>query len=95
MDFLKVALYCDVLEGYGLTETAATTTRAFPGDKGSSGYIGPPGPVNEVKLIDVPEMGYTSQDQPLRRGEICIRGANVFTEYYKGQRSYVLCYVSF
>lgn len=44
-------------------------------------------PHNELKLVDVPEMDYTSEDiidgvkQP--RGEICCRGNNTFVGYFK------------
>jgi len=87
MDFLKIAFACEVDEGYGLTETAATCTKSWPGDTGASGTVGPPQPVNEVKLIDVPTMGYKSEDRPNPRGELCIRGLNVFVEYYKDPKN--------
>ncbi|KAF5358282.1 hypothetical protein D9756_001698 [Leucocoprinus leucothites] len=87
MDFLKIAFACEVDEGYGMTETAATTTKSWPGDSTASGTVGPPQPVNEVKLVDVPAMGYTSEDEPNPRGELCIRGLNTFTEYYKDPKN--------
>jgi long-chain acyl-CoA synthetase len=67
-----------------MTETIATTTKSWPGDTTASGTVGPPQPVNEVKLMDVPSMGYTSEDKPNPRGELCVRGLNVFAGYYKG-----------
>lgn len=69
---------------YGLTETAATCAKTWPDDPTGSGTVGPPGPCNEIKLIDVPAMGYTSEDQPNPRGELCLRGANCFSVYHKG-----------
>jgi len=87
MDFLKIAFACDVAEGFGMTENCATCTKTWPGDPTASGTVGPPQPVNEVKLLDVPAMGYTSEDKPNPRGELCVRGVNCFTTYYKDEKN--------
>jgi long-chain acyl-CoA synthetase len=65
-----------------MTETAAITSLTAPGDL-THGQIGLPSPCVEIKLVDIPEMGYTSKDHPNPRGEIWIRGASVFKGYYK------------
>ena len=67
-----------------MTENCATISRCFPNDPSSSGTVGPPQPVNEVKLLDVPAMGYSAEDLPNPRGELCVRGTNCFSVYYKG-----------
>jgi len=85
MDFLRIAFCCPIIEGYGMTENCGTTLRVLPNDPSSAGTVGVPQAVNEVKLIDVPSMGYTSEDKPYPRGEILIRGANCFRGYYKDE----------
>jgi len=87
MDFLKVAFSCEVVEGYGMTENCATCTRVWPRDPTSSGTVGAPQPCNELKLVDVPHMNYTSTDKPNARGEICVRGENCFATYYKDEKN--------
>ncbi|CAI2182139.1 11536_t:CDS:2 [Funneliformis geosporum] len=82
MDFLRIAFSADVYEGYGQTENAACLTITLHGDI-ASGHVGSPQVCVEVKLIDVPDMHYTSKDKPYPRGEICVRGHSVFHEYYK------------
>ncbi|KAG6874279.1 hypothetical protein C0995_001504 [Termitomyces sp. Mi166 len=102
MDFLKIAFACEVYEviafvspsvtnaydsRYGMTENCATCAAGWPNDATSSGTVGPPQPVNEIKLVDVPTMGYTSEDKPNPRGELCVRGANCFKVYHKDEKS--------
>ncbi|KAJ9088397.1 medium-chain fatty acid-CoA ligase faa2 [Entomophthora muscae] len=84
LDFLRVVLSCDIMNGYGATETSAALCIGLPGDH-KAGPVGPPVPSIEFKLVDVAEMGYTSQDKPYPRGEICARGANIFKGYFKSE----------
>lgn len=56
----------DVLEGYGMTETAPMITFTRPDDI-RPGCVGKPVPAVEVKLVD---------------GELCARGRNVMQGYY-------------
>ncbi|KAJ6547071.1 hypothetical protein B0H19DRAFT_955000 [Mycena capillaripes] len=88
VDFLNVAFGCYISEGtYGMTETCAVATKTWKADPGACGTVGPPQSANEIKLVDVPAMGYTSEDLPNPRGEICVRGINCFTQYYKDEKT--------
>jgi long-chain acyl-CoA synthetase len=80
--FLKAALACEVIEGFGMTETTSSGCVGHPGDK-VVGHVGPPVPNCEIVLEDVPSMNYTSQDKPFPRGELLIRGGMRLREYYK------------
>ncbi|KAK9732537.1 hypothetical protein RND81_04G005800 [Saponaria officinalis] len=84
LDFLKVCFGCQVVEGYGMTETSCVITSMEEGDI-LSGHVGSPNPACEVKLVDVPEMNYTSEDQPYPRGEISVRGPIIFKGYFKDE----------
>ncbi len=89
LNFLKIAFCVQILEGYGQTESAGGVTISSSFDP-ESGHVGAPFPAVEVKLIDVPEMNYKSEDvnkegRLCPRGEICYRGYNVFKGYYKNK----------
>lgn len=81
-EFLKVTFGCDVIQGYGLTETCGAGTIQKLGSYVPKN-IGFPVPCCEIKLEDVPDMGYTVNDKPCPRGEILIRGHNITNGYYK------------
>jgi len=87
VDFLKIAFSCEIYEGFGMTETTAICTKTLPGDPGSSGTVGPPQSASEIKLVDVPAMGYTSLDKPGPRGELCCRGPVNLPSYYKDPKN--------
>ncbi|EDO46361.1 predicted protein, partial [Nematostella vectensis] len=75
--FIRCVMGCQVQEGYGQTETVASVTLQLLDDF-TAGHVGPPTPVNVVKLVDVPEMDYWANN---KQGEICVKGRNVFKGY--------------
>ena len=96
IEFLRILLSCNVVEGYGQTEGGAGATIQTPGDY-SAGNVGAPISANEIRLVSVPEMGYLVEDRIhgkndatgnpgipcMGRGEICFTGPNVFKGYFK------------
>ncbi len=82
LHFLRVVCGCYVIEGFGATETSGASGVQLPGET-SVGNIGPPFLCNLYKIIDVPEMNLVvSRDN---RGELCVKGANIFKGYYKNE----------
>lgn len=82
MDFLKCALSMEILQGYGLTESLSGICVAQPGEAESKG-CGSISITCEVRLRDVPDLGYSCNDKPSPRGEIMLRGPQIFRGYYK------------
>jgi long-chain acyl-CoA synthetase len=85
-NFLKIAFCCPILEGYGQTEGLGGQFCMDIHDPDMDS-VGGPCAMNEFKLVDVPDMGYTSKDvdeqgQPAPRGEIWIRGPNIIPGYF-------------
>ena len=79
---MKAALNVGIMQGYGLSES-------FAGCMASSKFepeaatCGATSITTEVKLKDLVEMGYTSKDEGGPRGELLLRGPQIFREYYK------------
>ncbi|EEY59181.1 long-chain-fatty-acid-CoA ligase, putative [Phytophthora infestans T30-4] len=70
--FMQAISCCEVVEGYGLSESAAAVCVGAI-DMPTESHVGSPVMYCQVQLEDVPEMGYTSHDKPRPRGEI-LRG---------------------
>ncbi|MDV3124945.1 carboxylic acid reductase [Mycobacterium sp. 21AC1] len=71
--WLEQLLDLHLLEGYGSTEAGMV----FFDDQ-----VQRP-PVIDYKLVDVPDLGYFSTDQPHPRGELLVKTDNMFPGYYK------------
>ncbi|CDO68066.1 hypothetical protein BN946_scf184347.g3 [Trametes cinnabarina] len=79
-EFLSIALVT-VLQGYGMTESCGMCA-IMPPEFMQYNTVGLPLPSIEIKLLDVPEAGYKSTNDP-QQGEVCIRGPSVTKGYYK------------
>lgn len=82
--FLRIVFAANFTQGYGLTETYATTLAQHEGDL-SPGNCGGVAPNCECALLDVPDMDYLSTDQPRPRGELLIRSTTLFREYFRNE----------
>ncbi|WVO13079.1 hypothetical protein L204_100689 [Cryptococcus depauperatus] len=80
-EILTICFSCNVIQGFGMTETVGTCSVGITGDNGSPGTCGRVQPCNNLKLISVPDMGYTAEDKPNPRGEVCLQGLNIFPGY--------------
>merc|ERR1712224_543140 len=77
--FLRVAMCCPVVQGYGLTETAAASFVAVPDDMEMMSTIGVPFPSIEYRLEAVPEMNYYPSSNPPRGASICCRVPHILS----------------
>ncbi|KAK9282252.1 hypothetical protein L1049_005166 [Liquidambar formosana] len=81
-EFLRVTCCAFVVQGYGLTETCGLATVGFPDEMCMVGTVGTVSVYSEMRLEEVPEMGYNPIGDP-SRGEICVRGKTLFSGYHK------------
>ncbi|GLV39486.1 uncharacterized protein CBL_09627 [Carabus blaptoides fortunei] len=79
LTFIRCAMGCLVVEGYGQTECCAPVTLTVQGDHVPE-HVGPPVACCCIKLVDVPDMEYFAHKG---QGEVCVQGTNVFVGYYK------------
>ena len=90
LNYLRCALSCEIVEGYGQTEDVAGVLLAKTYDPATQ-HLGGPGFSCELKLIDHPELDYTSKDIdketgiPHPRGELCVRGPILFKGYLRDE----------
>jgi fatty acid CoA ligase FadD9 len=61
-----------LMDSFGSTESGSVVV---------DGRVSRP-PVMDYKLVDVPELGYSSTDRPHPRGELAVKSASMFAGYY-------------
>ncbi|XP_068620996.1 long-chain-fatty-acid--CoA ligase 4 [Battus philenor] len=79
---VRLCLCCDVVVGYGLTETTSCATVMCTHDR-STGRVGAPATGIDLKLLDWEEGHYRVTNKPYPQGEVVIGGDSVAEGYYK------------
>ncbi|KAI1184676.1 acetyl-CoA synthetase-like protein [Nemania serpens] len=80
LQFMSMVL-APMVTGYGLTETCSNGSLGCP-LQWTPNAIGPAPPSLELKLVSLPDIGYSTSSKP-PQGEILLRGPPVAKEYYK------------
>ncbi|KAJ2403256.1 medium-chain fatty acid-CoA ligase faa2 [Coemansia sp. RSA 2559] len=81
-DFFRIALSCNLLQGYGQTETFGCGTLQLATDV-TNGNIGVPMPGVDMRLRSIPEMDISATSPTCPKGELMIRGKCIFSGYLK------------
>lgn len=80
--FIRLAFGTGFYYGYGLTESFAAISLSRDLDTNLK-CVGPIGVTCELRLRDVPELGYSWEKN--RSGEILLKGPQIFKKYYKDE----------
>ncbi|WP_437779849.1 thioester reductase domain-containing protein [Sorangium sp. So ce1097] len=75
--FLKRCFEVPIIEGYGSTEASSLTFD----DHVNRGVV------IAFKLVDVPELGYRTTDEPYPRGELHVRSTLMVPGYYRNEQA--------
>lgn len=82
VEFMRLCVAPEFYDGYGMTETTATGIRTQPGEGFDQIGLASPFYNYELKIVSVPDMGYSATDKP-PRGEMCLRSPACARGYYK------------
>lgn len=87
LSYLRASLNIGIKQLYGLTETYGASTQggAYECKPGSCGSVGIG---EEVKLKEIPEMGYYAKEN---KGEVLFRGPMVFHGYFRNKSATEEC----
>ncbi len=82
--FLSECFRCPVYDGYGATECGSIASNQvwLLNHSLKYQYIFPD---VKIKIVSVPEMGYSEFDVPYPRGEVYVKGPQLIDGYYKDQ----------
>ncbi|KAG9393891.1 AMP-binding enzyme [Carpediemonas membranifera] len=83
-EFVQIVFGSPIIEGYGMTESTSTAAAQLEGVQ-DMGNVGVPEGNLQIKLIDVPDLDYLVSDSPNPRGEVLLKGGNIFKGYYKAE----------
>lgn len=80
--FLKASCNIGMSQGYGLTESFAgiCSSPKYEANPGSCGAIAV---TTEMRLREIPSMNYYADDPEGPKGELLVRGPQIFSHYYK------------
>lgn len=86
-DLWKESTGCEIMEGYGLTETSPVVSINRPGAI-RLGTIGVPVATTDVAILD-PEGRPVVEGMP---GELCVKGPQVMVGYWQAERETAACF---